>query len=91
MVPRSYLFVPGNRAERFDKALACGCRRGGAGPGGRGRAGTTRPRARDAVARYLAAADEALRPRLVVRINDAATPWFDDDLAMLACGAGARS
>ena len=42
---------------------------------------TTRPRARDAVARYLAAADEALRSRLVVRINDAATPWFDDDLA----------
>jgi citrate lyase subunit beta / citryl-CoA lyase len=83
MIPRSYLFVPGNRAERFDKALASG-------------ADVVvldledavvaddKAAARAAVERYVAAADEALRPRLIVRINDAATPWFDEDLAILA-------
>jgi citrate lyase subunit beta/citryl-CoA lyase len=88
MIPRSYLFVPGNRAERFDKALACGADaivmdlEDAVAP-------DDKAGARDAVARYLAAADGALRMRLVVRINDATTPWFDDDLAMLAA-AGAH-
>jgi citrate lyase subunit beta/citryl-CoA lyase len=81
MIPRSYLFVPGNRAERFDKALGSGADavvldlEDAVTP-------ADKTAARDCVARYLAAADDALRARLVVRINDAATPWFADDLAM---------
>jgi citrate lyase subunit beta / citryl-CoA lyase len=83
MIPRSYLFVPGNRAERFDKALASGADavvldlEDAVTPEDKGIA-------RDAVARYLAAADGTMRQRLVVRINDQSTPWFDADLAMLA-------
>ncbi|MGL6111143.1 MAG: HpcH/HpaI aldolase/citrate lyase family protein [Rubrivivax sp.] len=83
MIPRSYLFVPGNRAERFDKAIASGADavvldlEDAVTP--QDKAG-----ARDAVARYLAAADHTLRQHLVVRINDQDTPWFDADLAMLA-------
>jgi len=83
MIPRSYLFVPGNRADRFDKALASGADvvvldlEDAV-------AADDKALARAAVARYLAAADAALRPRLVLRINDESTPWFDDDLALLA-------
>jgi citrate lyase subunit beta/citryl-CoA lyase len=83
MIPRSYLFVPGNRAERFDKALASGADavvldlEDAVAP-------PDKAAARDAVACYLAAADDARRRRLVVRINDQSMPWFDDDLAMLA-------
>jgi len=83
MIPRSYLFVPGNRAERFDKALASGADvvvldlEDAV-------AADDKALARAAVARYLAAADAALRPRLVLRINDESTPWFDDDMALLA-------
>jgi citrate lyase subunit beta/citryl-CoA lyase len=82
MIPRSYLFVPGNRAERFDKALASGADvvvldlEDAV-------AADDKALARAAVARCLAAADAALRPRLVLRINDESTPWFDDDLALL--------
>jgi citrate lyase subunit beta/citryl-CoA lyase len=83
MIPRSYLFVPGNRAERFDKALASGADavvldlEDAVVP-------QDKAAARAAVANCMAAVDAALRARLVVRINDATTPWFDDDLAMLA-------
>jgi len=82
MIPRSYLFVPGNRAERFDKALASAADvvvldlEDAVVP-------DDKALARAAVARCLAAADAALRPRLVVRINDQSTPWFGDDLALL--------
>lgn len=82
MIPRSYLFVPGNRAERFGKALASGADavvldlEDAVTP-------DDKASARDGVARYLESVDGALRARLVVRINDAATPWFADDLAML--------
>ena len=83
MLPRSYLFVPGDRADRFDKALASGADavvldlEDAVAP-------QDKVAARDALARYLAAADDARRTRLVVRINDERTPWFDDDLALLA-------
>jgi len=82
MRPRSYLFVPGHRADRFDKALASGADavvldlEDAVAP-------QDKALARDAVARYLAAADDATRQRLVLRINDERTPWFDDDLALL--------
>jgi citrate lyase subunit beta/citryl-CoA lyase len=81
--PRSYLFVPGHRPERFAKALASGADavvldlEDAVAP-------EAKAAARDAVRQYLAAADDALRARLVLRINDEATPWFDDDLQALA-------
>jgi citrate lyase subunit beta/citryl-CoA lyase len=83
MPPRSYLFVPGHRADRFDKALASGADavvldlEDAVAP-------QDKEGAREALARYMAAADEAARQRLVVRINDEHTLWFDDDLALLA-------
>jgi citrate lyase subunit beta/citryl-CoA lyase len=83
MIPRSYLFVPGNRAERFDKALASGADavvldlEDAVTP-------DDKAIARDAVARCLRAADGAPNQRLVVRINGQDTPWFADDLVMLA-------
>jgi citrate lyase subunit beta/citryl-CoA lyase len=80
-VPRSYLFVPGDRPERFDKALASGVDavvldlEDAVAP-------AAKDAAREAVARWLAATPE--KARVVVRINDEAAPWFDADVAMLA-------
>ena len=79
------------RARRPCRALRQGAgqrrRCGGAGPGGRGRAARTRPLARAAVARYLAAADAALRRAWWCASTTSGTPWFDDDLAMLAAAS----
>jgi citrate lyase subunit beta/citryl-CoA lyase len=76
MTPRSYLFVPGNRPERFGKALASGADR-------------VIIDLEDAVPPdQKAAAREAVRawlstPRdVVLRINGADTLWFHDDLAL---------
>jgi citrate lyase subunit beta / citryl-CoA lyase len=75
---RSYLFVPGDRPERFDKACAAGAGQvivdleDAVAPG-------AKARARDAVAAWL----RADRP-VALRINGAGTPWFDDDLALAA-------
>ncbi len=86
--PRTYLFVPGSRAERFAKALASGADaivldlEDAV-------AAEDKAAARDAVAAWLAAAPATDRARAVVRVNDAASPWFEDDLAALrAAGAG---
>jgi citrate lyase subunit beta/citryl-CoA lyase len=79
---RSYLFVPGDRPERFGKALACGADRvvldleDAVAP-------DAKAGARDAVANYLQARPAEERRRYVVRINDESTAWFDADLAML--------
>ena len=74
MMRRSYLFVPGNRPDRYAKACAT-------------RAGAVivdledavapaeKPAARDALAGWLAAE----RP-VIVRVNAADSAWFDDDL-----------
>jgi citrate lyase subunit beta / citryl-CoA lyase len=76
--PRSYLFVPGDRPERFDKALAAGADavivdlEDAVAPERKGIA-------RDAVAAWLSTTHRAL-----VRINAADTPWFADDLALCA-------
>lgn len=80
MIPtldRSYLFVPGNRADRFDKALAVGADalildlEDAVPPSEKGSA-------RDAIANWL-------RPehRVIVRINGVGTEWFADDLNLL--------
>ena len=78
---RSYLFVPGNRPERFDKALASG-------------ADAVIVDLEDAVppdqkdaARATVAAWLALAPArpVVLRINAAQTRWFRDDVALCRC------
>lgn len=79
--PRSYLFVPADRPERFDKALASGADavvidlEDAVAP-------AAKAAARERLADYLAAAPA--HARLVVRINDESTDWFADDLRLLA-------
>jgi len=81
--PRSYLFVPGDRPERFEKALATAADavvvdlEDAVAP-------QAKASARDAVAALLASRRD--RDRIVVRINDESTPWFDADLALLRDG-----
>ena len=77
MIPRSYLFVPGNRPERFDKACAAG-------------ADVVLVDLEDAVATdEKASARAAVRGWLsadksvVLRINGADSDWFLDDLPLL--------
>jgi len=75
---RTYLFVPGARPERFAKALAAGADavildlEDAVAP-------ADKPAARAAVAAAL-----PLAQRVLVRINAAATPWHDEDLALCA-------
>ena len=79
--PVTYLFVPGNRPERFDKALASGADavifdlEDAVSPHDKDRA---RANVREWMERHRNAA-----PHVVVRINDDATPWFDADLDLL--------
>lgn len=79
--PRSYLFVPGDRPERFAKALASGADavvldlEDAVLP-------AAKAAARAAVAQALR--DTDLAARLVVRINDASSAGFEADLQMLA-------
>lgn len=81
----TYLFVPADRPERRDKALAAG-------------ADVVIIDLEDAVApEHKAAARTelagwlrdrpALAGRIVVRINDDSTPWFEADLAFIAAAA----
>lgn len=82
MDPRTYLFVPGDRPDRFAKALASGADaivldlEDAVAPAAKGRA-------RDAVAQWALHAAQAERARVVVRINDAASDAFAEDLRML--------
>lgn len=82
--PRSYLFVPGNRSERFPKALASGADvvvldlEDAVAP-------YDKEAARHAVAAWLPSA-----PPMHVRINGVGTPWFEDDLQM-CCEAGVHA
>jgi len=85
---RTYLFVPGTRPERFAKALASGADavvldlEDAVAP-------EDKAQARREVAHWLQGASGAERARVVVRINDAASDWFREDLSALA-EAGAR-
>lgn len=80
--PRSYLFVPGDRPERFAKALASGADavvldlEDAVAP-------AAKPAARAAVAQALAAWHEDQRRRCIVRINEPGSAWFEQDLAAL--------
>jgi citrate lyase subunit beta / citryl-CoA lyase len=77
-IARSFLFVPGNRPERFDKACAAGADavivdlEDAVPP-------TEKVAARNAVAVWLS----PQRPALI-RINAAGTDWFNDDLTLCA-------
>jgi citrate lyase subunit beta/citryl-CoA lyase len=78
--PQTYLFVPGNRPERFAKALASGADRiildleDAVAP-------ADKAAARAAMAEWMASAGEA-SAKLLIRINDAATDWHAQDLAL---------
>lgn len=82
MIPTAYLFVPGNRPERFAKAVASGADRvildleDAVAP-------ADKSSARDAVASWLATQDASVQARVLVRINDAMSPWHADDLSWL--------
>ena len=76
---RSWLYVPGNRPDRFDRACAAGADAvivdlEDAVPA------AEKPAAREAVAAWLSLAHPVL-----VRVNGADTEWFERDLA--ACDA----
>ncbi len=78
--PVSYLFVPGNRPERFDKALAAGADcvivdlEDAVPP-------TEKELARAAVIGWLASRAADAKP-VAVRINSGDSVWFTDDLAL---------
>lgn len=79
MQERSYLFVPGDRPERFDKAMASGAHgvildlEDAVQP-------ERKPHAREAVRQWLAQA----RQPVWVRINPADTAWHAEDCSLLA-------
>ena len=86
--PITYLFVPGDRPERFDKALASGADaivldlEDAVAP-------DAKERARDHVGRWLAAHADAAA-RVVVRVNDAASQWHAGDLDLVRAAAIGR-
>ena len=74
IIARSYLFVPGDRPDRFDKALAAGADavivdlEDAVSP-------ANKQAARSAVSTWLSADKPVL-----LRVNADTTPWFQDDL-----------
>jgi citrate lyase subunit beta/citryl-CoA lyase len=74
-IARSYLYVPGNRPERFDKALAAGADaviidlEDAVPP-------AEKPAARAALSAWL-----SLGKPVIVRVNAADSPWYAEDLA----------
>ncbi|AKC70839.1 HpcH/HpaI aldolase/citrate lyase family protein [Pandoraea oxalativorans] len=80
---RSWLFVPGNRPERFDKACASGADavildlEDAVPP-------ADKPTAREQVVQWLMTLSPATSTPVYVRINAASTPSFDEDVAALA-------
>jgi len=82
MAARTYLFVPGNRPERFEKALASGADQVVLDLED-AVAAESKHAARDAIATWATQASPEARNRIVVRINDAATTGFADDLQLL--------
>jgi citrate lyase subunit beta/citryl-CoA lyase len=81
-LPVTYLFVPGNRPERFDKAMDAGADavildlEDAVAP-------REKEAARECVARWLAAHPDRLDERVVVRVNAASTPWFAADAELV--------
>jgi citrate lyase subunit beta/citryl-CoA lyase len=87
MEARTYLFVPGNRPERFAKALGSGADaivldlEDAVAP-------SSKVEAREAIARWAAGLQSVeARSRIVVRANEAGTPAFDADMRLLRAAA----
>src|SRR5436190_14893438 len=82
-IPRTLLFVPGDRPERFQKAAASGAHEiildleDAVAP-------AAKDAARRSAAQWLADGGKA-----IVRINGADTPWYEADIAMLKLHANA--
>ena len=78
----TYLFVPGNRPERFAKALAAGADRvimdleDAVAP-------ADKAAARHAIAQWMQSAGSE-RQNALIRINDSATEWYAADVALAA-------
>ncbi|HEX4234086.1 MAG TPA: CoA ester lyase [Caldimonas sp.] len=79
MAARSYLFVPADRPERYAKALASG-----ADAVIVDLEDAVAPAAKEGARKSLAAWLDAGGGGIAVRINDAASAWFDDDLRLAA-------
>ena len=80
---RTYLFVPGNRPERFAKALASGADAVVLDLED-AVAAEAKGAARDAIASWAASVSAQDRERVVVRVNDAVASGFADDLRLFA-------
>lgn len=78
MIPRTYLFVPADRPERFGKALAAGADRIVIDL-----EDAVKPAAKAAARAGLAGAVPDWS-RVVLRVNDAASPFWADDWAAIA-------
>src|SRR4051812_15552102 len=83
MILRSYLFVPGDRPERFSKALASAAHQvvidleDAVAP-------DAKIAAREQLGQWLRASlSDADQRRVMVRVNSFGTPWHADDIAML--------
>lgn len=74
---RSLLFAPGDRPERFDKAAAAG-----ADAVILDLEDAVLPEAKAAARQAVAGWLPSSKGPVIVRINGAGTPWFDDDLRM---------
>jgi citrate lyase subunit beta/citryl-CoA lyase len=81
-LPVTYLFVPGNRPDRFDKAL-------GSGADAvildleDAVAAAEKDTARAAIDAWFGGAGGGASGRVLIRINDDTTPWHEDDLDLL--------
>lgn len=83
MLPRSYLFVPGDRPERFAKALASGADAVVLDLED-AVAESAKSAARAALAAWLPTLEPAERGRVVVRVNAEASAHHADDVSLLA-------
>lgn len=72
---RTLLFVPGDRPERFDKAQACG-----ADAIALDLEDAVLPESKASARSAIANWKGERSPRVILRINAADTPWFEDDL-----------
>ncbi len=80
-LPTSYLFVPGDRPDRFAKALAAG-----AGAVILDLEDAVSPEAKPAAREHIrawSASQATPNAHVIVRINDTATSWFEADLELV--------
>ena len=81
MNPRSYLFVPADRPQRYAKALNCGADaviidlEDAVAP-------ADKDAAREALAQWLGTSDAGMG--ILVRVNGVDSPWFDADRVLVS-------